>query len=278
MTEAPDPHARPSGGRRLRWRETAGFVFSEATYPARARAPRHVHELAGLAVVLEGGYQKRMQGSDHTCRPGSLTLEPPGVSHAESYGDRDVRVLLIEISPERLATITDRMPSFSLLVCTSHPSARYLGERAAVELVAPDGASSLALEGLALELIAAAARPARPDGHESSSAPAWLRLITARLRDEFRSDHTLGALAGDAGVHPTHLARVFRAREGCSVGEFVRRRRIEWAAAQLATTTVPLSSLAQSAGFYDQSHFTRIFTKRMGVSPARYRALTRSPR
>jgi len=276
ITEGAERFPRPSGGRRVRSRETAGFVFSEATYPARARAPRHTHELAGLAVVLEGGYQKRMHRADHDCRPGTLTLEPPGICHAESYGDTDVRVLLIEILPWRLRMITDRVPSLPVTVCTTDPSARPLGERASLELRTPDPASLLVLEGLALELLATAARPTGGDRPGRFIMPPWLRLVTERLQDDFRGSLSVSELAATAGVHPTHLARAFRAWKGCSVGEFVRRLRIEWAAAQLTATTVPLSSLAQEAGFCDQSHFTRVFTKKLGVSPARYRARIRA--
>jgi len=74
-------------------------------------------------------------------------------------------------------------------------------------------------------------------------------------------------------VHPAHLARVFRAREGCSIGEFARRCRIEWAASQLATTSASLSTLAHAAGFCDQSHFTRVFARQLGMSPGRYRTM-----
>lgn len=274
--EAANRNTRPRGGRRLRWRETAGFLFSEAVYPGRSCAPHHEHELAGLAVVLEGSYQKRMRRATYECRPGTLTLEPPGIGHAESYGTADARVLLIEIMPERLATVTDRLPSFPEAAFGSHPSVWQLGGRMALELQTPDASSSLALEGLALELIATAARLSSPNGLRSSTQPAWLRRIIEHLRDDFRADLPVHALAAEAGVHPTHLARVFRAHEGCSLGEFVRQRRIEWAAVQLATTPLPLSTVAQLAGFYDQSHFTRVFGARMGMSPGRYRTAARA--
>jgi AraC family transcriptional regulator len=227
--------------------------------------------LAGLAIVLEGGYRKRIQRIDHDCRPGTMTLEPPGVSHAESYGRVDVRALLVEIQPRRLEMLADYAPVLRAPMCVDDSAARTIGRRVRHELRAPDAASALVLEGLALELVAAVGRAAeRGDG-----APVWLRRVTERLREEFRSDIGLSDLAAGVGVHPAHLARAFRAREGCSVGEFVRRLRIEWAAGQMAATDTSLSALAQAAGFFDQSHFTRVFARQMGTSPARYRLLIR---
>jgi AraC family transcriptional regulator len=73
-------------------------------------------------------------------------------------------------------------------------------------------------------------------------------------------------------VHPIHLARTFRARYGISVGEYGRRVRIEWAAAEIARGESSLAAVATEAGFADQSHFTRLFRRYVGTTPARFRA------
>lgn len=269
------PYLRPSGGARVRSRQVGGFVIAEARYRADVRSTWHSHALMGLAVVMDGGYVKRMHRSDHDCRPGTLTVEPPGVSHAESYGPMDVRALLIEVLPWRLEEIDEQVTGLSAPVCARKGIAGALGRRAWLELRMSDSASALALEGIALELIGVAGRAADGAAGRSAVAPPWLVQVTERLRDDFRSDIPLSDLAAAVAIHPAHLARAFRAQEGCSVGEFVRRLRIEWAAGQLATTAVSLAFLARAAGFYDQSHFTRVFTRQMGVAPSRYRALHR---
>jgi AraC family transcriptional regulator len=60
-----------------------------------------------------------------------------------------------------------------------------------------------------------------------------------------------------------------------SVGEYLRRLRLDWAASQLAATETPLALLAAEAGFADQSHFTRAFKRHAGLTPARYRSMVR---
>jgi AraC family transcriptional regulator len=76
-------------------------------------------------------------------------------------------------------------------------------------------------------------------------------------------------------VHPVYLARSFRERYGVSVGEYVRRLRLDWAAAQLSATETPVATVAAEAGFADQSHFTRAFKRHMGLTPGRYRRVVR---
>jgi len=86
----------------------------------------------------------------------------------------------------------------------------------------------------------------------------------------------LGELAEIVGVHPTYLGRAFRAHYGLSVGEYGRRLRLAWAAAELARGEKPLAEIATSAGFADQSHFTRVFRRHIGTTPARYREQAQS--
>jgi len=142
-----------------------------------------------------------------------------------------------------------------------------LALRAADELTARDEAAPLALEALALELLASLTRcPPERRG----PPPAWLM----RLRDtvhETRSPVTLTSLARSAGHAPVYVARAFRRHFGCSVGEYLRRRRIERACEAMVHSSGPLSQVALEAGFYDQSHFSRVFRRQMGITPAEYR-------
>lgn len=67
------------------------------------------------------------------------------------------------------------------------------------------------------------------------------------------------------------LARQFRWHYGCTVGTYVRRLRVQYAARQLAATRTPLSDVAIAAGFCDQSHLCRVFRQVTGTSPGEFR-------
>lgn len=272
---ASDPSPRPTVGRRVSSRQVPGFAIAEVVYPAGARVRAHTHDVPGFAIVLAGGYRKRVRGTAHDCMPGTLTFEPPDVVHAESYGGADVRAVLIELSPSGAGRAIDAASvGLSAPFCAMHTAARVLGERVSRELRAPDLASALALESLALELTALAVRSL----DVRSTPPAWLRGVRDRIRAECRSDLCVRALATQAGVHPAHLARVFRVHERCSVGEYLRRCRIEWAASELLTSDLSVATIAHATGFYDQSHFCRTFRRVVGTTPSRYRRSDRAAR
>ena len=79
-----------------------------------------------------------------------------------------------------------------------------------------------------------------------NASPSARRLDVSA---EYLSQHlapapSLAEVAHVAGVHPMHLARLFRDHFGYSMGEFLRRRRIAWACGQLANSDRTISAIA----------------------------------
>jgi AraC family transcriptional regulator len=120
----------------------------------------------------------------------------------------------------------------------------------------------------AIELLADAVRADAPYGR-----PAWVARLVDRIEADLACTPSLSHLAAEIGLHPAHLSRVFRKTCGETLGEYVRRRRVEEAERALASD-LSLAEIAAQAGFSDQAHFTRVFRRRFGVTPgARRRAM-----
>jgi AraC family transcriptional regulator len=95
--------------------------------------------------------------------------------------------------------------------------------------------------------------------------------VTDFILAHLSQDISLEALAQQIGFSPYHFARLFRQTTGESPHQFVLRQRIEEACYLLKTTDMPLASIAQESGFANQSHFTRIFKRHLGLTPRVYR-------
>ena len=106
---------------------------------------------------------------------------------------------------------------------------------------------------------------------DGSTPPSWFRRVKDRLHAQFRDNLRVGDLAAEAGVHPVHLARVFRTQEGQTPGRYVQRLRVRAACERLRDRDMPLAWVAAGCGFADQSHLTRTFRSLVGVTPGTFR-------
>jgi AraC family transcriptional regulator len=250
--------------------EIAGLWGTETCHPPRFKVPRHSHNLASFYLVLEGSLTEFYERQQRDLSPCSMVFTPPGEIHSNAFHNVGGRCFLVELPPHW----TDRLAASDIKLENSLEATNGELTRLAAKLYKEfhcvDKASALAVEGLALEILAVFAR--QTENVPETYLPGWLRAAKDLLHDRFSETITLNEIAKQAGVHPVHLARAFRQRYGCSLGEYQRRLRVEHASRQLVTTRHALADIALAAGFADQAHFSRVFKERTGLTPARFRA------
>lgn len=105
-----------------------------------------------------------------------------------------------------------------------------------------------------------------PDGSDCLSFRQE-HLVRDYVQTHLDGRLTLDELALATGLSKFHFARRFKASTGTTPHEFVLRRRLDRAQLMLQRTSTPLSEVAQTCGFTDQSHMNRVFRKRLGVTP-----------
>lgn len=258
----------------LRSANIAGSQFTETIYYPDTTIPKHSHESAYFCLVLQGNYMETYENKNRTCKQSALLFHPSGEVHANRFHNVGGRVLSIEVDPKRLQSIRE----FSKIL--DNPAEFHGGQLAWLtmrlyrEFRGMDETSPLAIEGLILEILAEASRsytitPVRKPPH-------WLERAKELIHAEFSRRLSLNEIAESVGVHPVHLARVFRKHYRCTIGEYVRQRRIEFACHQLSESDAPLVEVALAAGFSDQSHFTRTFKHYTGMTPAEFSKICHS--
>ena len=88
-------------------------------------------------------------------------------------------------------------------------------------------------------------------------------IIAAR----FAGPLAIADLARECGLSPSHFTRAFRITTGLQPHRWLSQVRITAAKEMLAAGKLPLAGIALACGFGDQSHFTRMFSREVGVSP-----------
>lgn len=262
-------------GHTLTARALAGVRLTETAYEAGLKLPRHSHELAKFCFVLNGSFVETV-GQKAVLRQ-SLTLayQPADTTHAEAH-EAPGQHFLIELEPPWLKRARDYAAVLEQPVDLSGHAPVRLAAQLYAEFQRADNVSALAIEGLILELLVETSR--RATVAVERRPPRWLSELEEILRARFAEPLALSELAASVGVHAVHLARVFRKFHGCTVGEYVRQLRIEYASRQLSATEAALAEIAASAGFADQSHFSRTFKQQTGMLPSEFRAIFNSRR
>ena len=255
-------------GRTVRRRAVGDLVLAHVLYPAASRLPRHAHERAYFCLIRQGTYDEEFSRRQRECRPSMLVYHPPGERHIQTFRSRAVASFNVELGPHWLDRMREWGTPFDQPVEFAGGPIVELGFRLFQESQRRGTEAALAIESLTAEILAAAAEE-RPQGLPGRG---WLRDARDLLQGHFDQHLTLSSVSRQAGVHPVYFASAFRRAHGCSVGEYLRRVRVDFCRRTLAQKNPPpLTDIALAAGFADHSHFTRTFKRFTGMAPSEYR-------
>ena len=248
------------------------LTVADLRYAAGSRLPRHAHALPTITITLDGAFETALVSRRYDNPLHSVLAKPAGEPHSNDFG-RGARLLMMSVDPA-----SDEFgccaKAFDATLHTVDVRAGALATALAAELAQPDDLTPLALSGLSREILAVVARlrPVRTD----SPRPLWLQRAVDFVQANLCSTLGLRQLSEVCGVHPIYFARAFRAHTGESLGGYIRKQRVQRAAARLAASAESIADIALELGFADQSHLTRVFRGLTGKTPAAYRRLCRS--
>jgi AraC family transcriptional regulator len=255
-------------GRRKRQAAVRGFTLTECRYRSGERLPRHQHGEPFLSLVVGGAYEESAEGQARNCAAGAVVFHPLTEVHSERIAGCGAHILNISLHGDSCARLAELPLSERPVAGVHRGPVGATAFRLLAEFLEGPRASPLALEGLALTILAECCPRG---GRERGRPPRWLGDVLDLLRSAVPRRTSLTEVADQVGVHPTHLARVFKRHAGETLGEHVRRLRVEWARNELVRAARPLVEIALDAGFADQAHFCRTFRRLTGSTPAAYR-------
>ena len=254
-----------------RSRLVAGITLAETAYAGGLEVASHAHPTLLFVTMLNGAMTELRGRKGVLLSPGTLLVHPAHEPHAHRFHEDGARMFIMQLG----TGWAERMAAFGVTRPRSPSDLQRSRANAIIgdiynEFRTADAASGLGIEGLALALLGELTRAQATA--ERSATPRWLERAAELLHASAGESVDMAAIAHEVGVHPVHLARSFRERFGSTMGEYLRRLRVERARAQLLSTNAPLTQIALDAGFADQAHFTRVFKKLVGVTPGAYRA------
>jgi len=253
----------------LRWRKVGGLHLAEVRYGSGQRVHRHVHAHARFVLVLAGAITEIRGDDTHTHGSSTLLFRRADEPHAYVVSRAGATCLIVDLDDGWHARARLHAPVLEQSAAFRGGFVVHLAHRLHGEFRLRDEVSRLAIESITLGVLAEASRCAAKTAERP--APAWLRQARALVDAHFAKPLLLADVARRVGVHPVHLARTFRRVHQITFAGYVRHVRIEFTRRELAASETPLGDIAVAAGFCDQSHFSRLFKRYTGLTPAEYR-------
>jgi AraC-like DNA-binding protein len=267
--------------------------------PGFRRDPYFIYEHEFIYVISgEACYQ--IGKTVHRLAVGDLLLVPPAVLTASRNDSRlPLRFLAVHFdfhfhgnyqnlpprSSRRTALELSRVhkppPTTPRLLLprkvnvADEPGVKLLLERIIGEVANKPPGHELAAKACLLELLVFLQRrnfrkqPALKQSHQA------VELATRFLESHYSRPLRLKDIATAARLSPIYLERLFKRATGRSPMAYLSRLRVGRAKHLLGRTDMTVKEVAGAVGFEAASYFTRVFQKLEGVSPMRYRRMTR---
>ncbi|ANL35154.1 AraC family transcriptional regulator [Rhizobium phaseoli] len=235
---------------------------------------RHTHEQFGIGLVSSGAQRSLSgRGMVEAAAGDIITVNPNEVHDGAPIGaGRSWRILYFD--PEIVAGQSrDIGAGRAGRQEIPHPVIRNGAIAARFEMLFDAMTEAEAVDGLLLEelLLQLVADVMREDGdrEERPPVPASIRMARALIDDNPLAAVSLADLARESGLSRFQVLRGFAKATGLTPHAYLLQARIHRARRLIAQGT-PLAEAAFASGFADQSHMTRVFVRKYGLSPRLY--------
>ncbi len=242
---------------------------------------RHWHGTLGVGWVEQGAQRSASGRGPVEAQVGDLISSNPGEVHdGRPLGTATRRWQMLYLEPgaaaDGLGLATPGHLDLARPVFQDPPLRAALqqlfGRLASWRAAGHEAAEALACEETLATVMAGLARHAgTPRRQDVEPATGPLAQVRERLADDLLHAPTLVELAALAGCSRFQLLRRFQQAHGLPPHAWLLQQRLE-RARQLIRAGQGLAQAAADAGFADQSHLTRHFSRQFGYTPGAWRA------
>jgi AraC-like DNA-binding protein len=238
--------------------------------------PRHTHEQFGIGVIQRGAQKSHSGRGMVEARAGDvITVNPGEVHDGAPIGGAGRSWSMLYFDPSLFAEAAldisegrKRNCEFSHPVISNAAVANRFLKLFSAYTGGNEGNGALQREELLLTLLPSVTCLGRSLGVRRSIAGA-ISAAKCLVDDHPASPITLSDLARTSGLSRFQVLRGFAKATGLTPHAYLVQRRIDMAR-RLISRGIPLAEAAIGSGFSDQSHMTRVFAQKYGISPGAY--------
>lgn len=245
--------------------KTEHFNISITNHPAESEIDLHCHMKPYLCLLASGKYEEKSFKSEDNINSGLALYRKAGYEHANRFSDQEGICLNIEIDkPAQFYSEHNFDLKYALI-----PRKASLDLYRILYGVRMDYSKDL------LNIYCYESFDAHFEDSDSRSKLDWVYKVKEYIHAYKMEKISLEKLSEEFHLHPNYLVRKFKEVTGYKLSDYLSKLRIEYLMDNLINSNTRLTDIALSSGFYDQSHFNRVFKKQLSSSPMKFRKVVR---
>lgn len=249
-------------------RDIGGVVASAVTavQAEPGNGAEHIHENPIISFILEGDSFERIGRRSNLRSAGDIRFYQSGELHQVKIVRFPSRSINFEFESSFLTRygVSEEMISVAM---EKGLTAKNLFLRAYRETWSRDMPVELSAQVLLLGFLKGS------DTLRARKKPQWISKLYEILNDSWNESLSLSELSIELNLHPVTISKYFTKHSSVTLGEYIRRLRINKSISLIKNSSLPITDIALHCGFADHSHFTRNFKEMTGFLPKDLRNL-----
>ncbi len=242
-------------------------VISETEYHRNVFEGWHSHANNHITFIVRGGNKEQRKNKEIEASPGKIIFYRSGEWHRNAHTLHPSKNINLEIkdaffSKYQLNPSTFN-PNPSLF---RYPDVKFSVLKIYQECKTNDTQTIASIHALILKLLSSS-----PHERSEEKSPPWINSLREIINDRWNETLSLAELSGSLHIHPVTISKNFPNYFSCTLGEYMRKVKIEKAITLIQKPHHSLADIAYQCGFADQSHFIRTFKTATGFLPNEYK-------
>lgn len=254
----------------------------------------HTHDFSELVIILKGTALHMVSGREYELKPGDTFIIHGDLNHLyRNVKDLEYVNIMFDWSIVQQFPHLKKLKGFQALFFIEpfYRKEQNFGSRLTLTLSQLKKAEAMVdilleeyrhdfdgwqamISSYFTSLLILLSRCYTPNMTEDRQKVLQMAEAVTFIEENYLKAITLKQLSGLACISSRHFVRVFKKNYSLTPMDYVIHLRLNYAAALLKETSLPVSRIAMESGFNDHNYFSRQFRTAFGFSPTNYRSIT----
>ena len=242
------------------------IIASEADYAEGLSSVWHYHENPHFSHILSGGSIELREYDTQLQTSGTSLYYNPCLLHKNTNYQANTKIFNLELEP---GFFKRNQLNYSDSESCWSPYDEHLKKGLLVKILneyhVNDVHSGISIEQ---QCILLCQQPFKKNKLPKNNH--WSYILREYLHENWNQSFCLNELSAQVQIHPVNISRYFSKYFNCTLGDYMRRIKVEKSLPFIRNKKYSLTEIAYECGFTDQSHFTKTFKQITGILPKKY--------